>query len=235
MTILGTCEYVMPLDLWAGDGHPAVCLSVSGGNGRPCSPTPELLEDARAARDSSGLRALWGLGPPLGPEDTNSALWKEGRGDQHCHQLSTCTALHRGSASFVTSSTTPTGLCVSLVSPLRSSRPAPLRQGLIRSPSFISGSPPYPQRRGKWRQGLGERAGLDEAGSFTVGLPPPVGRDSSPLLPPPHSHPYPLPPGHRAISNLCQARKQLSPGTDSPFDLQPGASDTWPHSSPSSA
>lgn len=143
VTILGTCEYVMPLDLWAGDGHPAVCLSKSqAGTAGHVPPTPELLRTPAAARDSSGLRAPSGAwGPPLGPEDTNSALWKEGRGDQHCHQLSTCTALHRGSASFVTSSTTPTGLCVSLASPLPSSRPAPLRQGLDCVPQFHKRKP----------------------------------------------------------------------------------------------
>ena len=104
VTILATCKYVMPLDLWAGDGHPAVCLSKSqAGTAGHDPPTPALLRTPAAARDSSGLRAPSGAwGPPLGPEDTNSALWKEGRGDQHCQQLSTCTALHRGSASSVT-------------------------------------------------------------------------------------------------------------------------------------
>lgn len=178
VTILATCKYVMPLDLWAGDGHPAVCLSKSqAGTAGHDPPTPALLRTPAAARDSSGLRAPSGAwGPPLGPEDTNSALWKEGRGDQHCQQLSTCTALHRGSASFVTPRSlqhnTHRPACFPCFpAPFLPTGAAVPRTGLC-PPVSQAEALPILSVVGSGGEALGERAGLDEVGSFTVGLPP---------------------------------------------------------------
>ena len=146
VTILGTCKYVMPLDLWAGDGHPAVYLSKSqAGTAGHDPPTPALLRTPAAARDSSGLRAPSGAwGPPLGPEDTNSASGRRAGGTSTANSSPPAQLFTEAQPALSPpdpSSTTPTGLRVSLASPLHSSRPAPLCQGLDCVPQFHKRKP----------------------------------------------------------------------------------------------